>query len=240
MITVRALSILVEEWCRDTGQPASWHEIVSVRRSRAICRARSLLIWLARRHTSLSLPQIGRQLGGRDHTTILYNCRVIDALIAKADPPTLAALARIEAAIAPLAEAAPPIPTSAPSAPGPHRFVAYDRLVDAVEAVLSGADAAALARGTRHAPAADLALANALASLRSARTRLLAHDARARAHEPAREPKRRVEARLSRRSETTGERAEAPGPPIEPASRGPRGPDRRHRPALDARHASAA
>jgi hypothetical protein len=173
MITVRAIATVVEAWSRDNGSPVTWHEIVSVRRARAVCRARALVIWLARRHTSLSLPQIGRQLGGRDHTTILYNCRVVDALIAKADTDTQAAIAALEAALAPLIDEVA-TGVDVVKRPVPQRLVAYDRLVDAVEVVLTSADTAALARSTRQARAADLALAHALSALRSARTRVMA------------------------------------------------------------------
>lgn len=44
--------------------------LLSRRKDRAHCRPRDVLIALARRHTSLSLPQIGDQLH-RDHTSIL-------------------------------------------------------------------------------------------------------------------------------------------------------------------------
>lgn len=235
MITVRALSMLVEDWSRETGQSVSWHEMVSVRRSRAVCRARSLLIWLARRHTSLSLPQIGRQMGGRDHTTILYNCRVVDALIAKADAPTLTALDRIEAEIEPLAQMPAPI-TATVAPPGPQRLVAYDRLVDAVEAVLSTADAAALARGTRQAGTADLALTNALSALRSARSRILAHDRAATTWDPCRPRKTRLAAQTA----ADGGAVRAQPPFASQVERGLNGPDPHRRAGPDAPRATAA
>jgi chromosomal replication initiator protein len=34
--------------------------------------ARNIVVHLARRHTTLSYAEIGRALGGRDHTTIMH------------------------------------------------------------------------------------------------------------------------------------------------------------------------
>lgn len=49
-------------------------------RCRETVVARQVAIYLARRNTSLSLPQLGRRFGGRDHTTILYSIRRIALL----------------------------------------------------------------------------------------------------------------------------------------------------------------
>jgi hypothetical protein len=191
MLTVRSISAVVEAWSEAAGRPVSWQEMVSVRRSKPVCRARALVIWLARRHTSLSLPQIGRQMGGRDHTTILHNCRVIDALLAADDAETVAAVARLEAGLAPLLETAQPLEPEAmpPETRALARGAVLDQLVDAVDAVLTSADAAALARGTRRARDADLALSRALTALRSAQCRVMASGAErpvcARTHRPS-------------------------------------------------------
>jgi len=50
-------------------------------RSRAIARPRQIAMYLIRKETGASLPQIGTVLGGRDHTTILYGCERIADLI---------------------------------------------------------------------------------------------------------------------------------------------------------------
>lgn len=57
-------------------------DMISLRKHKNVVRARQVAYWLCKRHTALSMPQIGRHLGGRDHTTVLHGCRVIDALIA--------------------------------------------------------------------------------------------------------------------------------------------------------------
>jgi chromosomal replication initiator protein len=47
-------------------------------RKRSIALARGIAMYLARKMTGGSLEQIGRYFGGRDHTTVLYNCRKIE------------------------------------------------------------------------------------------------------------------------------------------------------------------
>lgn len=56
----------------------------SERRQANIVYARQIAMYLAREMTTRSLPFIGRQFGGRDHTTVLHGCRKIERLI-KAD-----------------------------------------------------------------------------------------------------------------------------------------------------------
>lgn len=54
-------------------------ELLAERRTAAIVRPRHIAMWLAKKLTTRSLPQIGRQFGGRDHTTVLHATRKIDA-----------------------------------------------------------------------------------------------------------------------------------------------------------------
>jgi hypothetical protein len=57
-------------------------QIVSERRSREYVQPRQTFCWIAKRFSVASLPQIGRLLGGRDHTTVLHAVRRVDALVA--------------------------------------------------------------------------------------------------------------------------------------------------------------
>jgi chromosomal replication initiator protein len=40
-------------------------------------------IYLTREMTGMSLPQIGEVFGGRDHTTIMHSCKVMENAINK-------------------------------------------------------------------------------------------------------------------------------------------------------------
>ena len=53
----------------------------SPQRARRVARPRQVAMYLSRKLTSRSLPEIGRRFGGRDHTTVLHACRRIEALI---------------------------------------------------------------------------------------------------------------------------------------------------------------
>ena len=56
-------------------------EMFSARRARNIARPRQVAMYLAKTLTSLSYPEIGRQFGGRDHTTVMHAVRAIEGLI---------------------------------------------------------------------------------------------------------------------------------------------------------------
>ena len=52
-------------------------ELVSPRRSQAVAYPRQVAMYLSRELTDSSLPKIGREFGGRDHTTVIHACRQI-------------------------------------------------------------------------------------------------------------------------------------------------------------------
>jgi chromosomal replication initiator protein len=56
-------------------------ELLSSARSPRLAWPRQVAMYLARELTGESLPAIGRQFGGRDHTTVLYACRRISTRV---------------------------------------------------------------------------------------------------------------------------------------------------------------
>ena len=95
-------------------KPASWTKIltlvseatnvsrldmVSDRRTLTVVRPRQIACWLMRNFTTMSLPEIGRRMGGRDHTTILAACRKIDCLLSEGRPDIKSVVESISARI---------------------------------------------------------------------------------------------------------------------------------------------
>jgi chromosomal replication initiator protein len=53
-------------------------DITGKRRTRALTGPRHIAMHLARRHTQLSFPELGREFGSRDHSTIQHGCRKVE------------------------------------------------------------------------------------------------------------------------------------------------------------------
>ena len=55
-------------------------DLISSRRLRSFARPRQVAMYLSKKLTSRSLPEIGRKFGGRDHTTVIHAVKKIDQL----------------------------------------------------------------------------------------------------------------------------------------------------------------
>jgi chromosomal replication initiator protein len=73
-------------------------ELVGSTRAATPVRARQVAIYLTRELTDLSLPQIGRLYGGRDHSTVLNSIRRVEARFAE-DASLATRIERLRAAI---------------------------------------------------------------------------------------------------------------------------------------------
>ncbi len=58
-------------------------EMTSARRAREVARPRQVAMYLSKQLTPRSLPEIGRKVGGRDHTTVSHAVRQIEKLRAQ-------------------------------------------------------------------------------------------------------------------------------------------------------------
>lgn len=55
-------------------------DLKSKSRTRSVARPRQMAMALAKELTNHSLPEIGREFGGRDHTTVMHACKTINEL----------------------------------------------------------------------------------------------------------------------------------------------------------------
>jgi chromosomal replication initiator protein len=70
-----------EEVCERFGLSVA--ELVSPRRSQAVSYPRHVAMYLSRELTDASLPKIGKEFGGRDHTTVMHATSKITRLISE-------------------------------------------------------------------------------------------------------------------------------------------------------------
>ena len=67
---------IIDTVCRHFN--VSQQQIASASRARDITYARHIAMYLLRHHGSRPLAEIGKLLGGRDHSTVLHACRRIE------------------------------------------------------------------------------------------------------------------------------------------------------------------
>ncbi len=74
-VSIENIQKTVADYCK-----IRYSDLLSKKRSRAIARPRQIAMSLSKELTNHSLPEIGRQFGGRDHTTVLHASRKIKEL----------------------------------------------------------------------------------------------------------------------------------------------------------------
>lgn len=79
------LAPILQAVVASTGYPLA--ALRGVRRTAPIVKARQTACFVARRFTGRSLPSIGNALGRKDHTTVLYACRKVEAVVARIGEP---------------------------------------------------------------------------------------------------------------------------------------------------------
>ena len=79
----RTIAEIQQATCTHFG--LSGDELLSSARAPRIAWPRQLAMYLSRELTDASLPAIGREFGGRDHTTVLHACRRASARLASGD-----------------------------------------------------------------------------------------------------------------------------------------------------------
>lgn len=72
----------VKDRCNELGW--SFNTIIGSQRRYPVVRVRQKLMWEVSEKFKLSLPQIGRMFGGRDHTTVLHAIRKVEATTQRA------------------------------------------------------------------------------------------------------------------------------------------------------------
>ena len=60
--------------------PADLH---TSRKTRTIALSRGIAMLLARRHTTMSFPEIGRFLGNKNHSTVILACKKLERILSE-------------------------------------------------------------------------------------------------------------------------------------------------------------
>ena len=66
--------------------PADVH---SSKKTRTISLARSIAMYLARKHTTMSFPEIGRFMGNKNHATVILACRKVKTFMDNPEKPVI-------------------------------------------------------------------------------------------------------------------------------------------------------
>src|SRR5665213_1311791 len=97
LVAVEPTGITVELIQRDVAAyfDVKLHELKGQRRHRAVAHPRMVAMYLTRKLTNLSYPEIGSRFGGKDHSTVISAVRKIERLCGE-DPAVRSVVATIE------------------------------------------------------------------------------------------------------------------------------------------------
>jgi chromosomal replication initiator protein len=70
------MDLIVKTVCEYFGQKP--HELKSRKRTKEISNARQIAMYVGKQLTGLSLSELGRAFGGKDHATVIYACKQIE------------------------------------------------------------------------------------------------------------------------------------------------------------------
>lgn len=74
-----AIKAIKQEVCADRGGQVTIEALDGQGRTRVIVAARQFAMWRVRTELGISLPEIGKRFGNRDHTTVLHAVRTVEA-----------------------------------------------------------------------------------------------------------------------------------------------------------------
>ena len=102
LIRKPSVELILRVGCQHFGLTRS--EVIADRRTQPLVRWRQIMFYVAKVKTERSFPDIGRRMGGRDHTTVLHAVRTIEAMIESGDAVIInhvnAVIAGVDAAMA--------------------------------------------------------------------------------------------------------------------------------------------
>jgi chromosomal replication initiator protein len=98
LVAVAPTGLTVELIQRDVAAyfDVKLHELKGQRRHRAVAHPRMVAMYLTRKLTNMSYPEIGSRFGGKDHSTVISAVRKIERLCGE-DPAVRSVVATIEA-----------------------------------------------------------------------------------------------------------------------------------------------
>jgi len=77
--TIITPELVIKEVCKHYSVPKE--DILGRKRTKDIVTPRQVLMYLMRHEINLSFPEIGKEMGGKDHTTIMHGCNKIESEI---------------------------------------------------------------------------------------------------------------------------------------------------------------